>query len=100
MPRNFDRGDTLFVTCEHETYNFTNETWTLANPDTNFPKLTIKDPNGIIKVNAITMNKSIMGKYQYFYIIATDAKVGWWRCYIDVENGTYPTRKHFGFEVK
>ena len=105
MKNSYDRPDTVFLTLEHETYNFLTDTWALADPDTGFPKITIIDPKGVTKIPAdpevpITMARDATGKFQYLYEILVNAEPGWWRGYIDVENGGYPDREWFSFLVK
>ena len=98
--RTYDRSDTVFITCLHETYDYATATWTEADPDTGFPKVTIIDPTEEKKVDAIAMSKVATGKFQYLYEIAVDAEPKYWKGYIDVENGEYPTREYFSFKVK
>ena len=97
----FDKGDTVFITCEHEIYDFATDTWSLADPDSGFPKVTIIDPKEAKKVNAVTMSKAggVTGKFQSLYELELIAEEGWWKGYVDVENGGYSTREWFGFEV-
>lgn len=102
--RIYDRGDTPFITLDHETYDFATDTWSLNDPDTGFPTITIIDAKGATKIPAdpevpTTMVKDATGKFQYLYEIALDAEAGDWRGYIDVKNGGYPTREHFSFQV-
>lgn len=104
MKNTYDRGDTPFITCTHETYDFATDTWSLADPDTDYPQITIIDSKGVTKIPAdpevpVAMNKDATGKFQYLYEIAANAETGWWRGHIDVENGGYPTRQPFGFRV-
>lgn len=98
--RNYDREDTVFITCIHETYSFGDDTWTESDPDATFPKITIIDPEGNTEIDAATMSRTALGKFQYSYTLAADATSGWWRCWIAVENGSYPDRKPFGFKVQ
>lgn len=98
--RNYDRGDTAFITCTHETYSFGDDAWSEVDPDATFPKITIIDPSGVVQVAAASMSRIDTGKFQYSYEIADDAIAGWWRCWIAVENGGYPDRQPFGFKVQ
>ena len=100
MKNAYDRPDTVFLTIEHETYNFATNTWTLADPDTGFPKVTIIDPKGTAQETAVTMDKDATGKFQHLYEILVAAEPGWWNGYIDVENGGFPDREWFSFLVK
>jgi len=99
MINSYDRQDTIYITLGHETYDFATDTWSYADPDSGYPKITIIDSKGTTKVDATTMNKDATGKFQYLYEIAADAETGSWRGYIDVENGGYPDREYFSFEV-
>lgn len=56
--RTFQYGDTVLVTCLHETYDFDNDVWTVVNPDTGYPKVTIIDPDGVIRISAIKVSDS------------------------------------------
>ncbi|MBA7634578.1 hypothetical protein ES703_42167 [subsurface metagenome] len=103
--KTYDRGDTPFFTCDHETYDFATDTWSFADPDTGYPTITIIDSKGVTKIPVdpevpTTMNRDAKGKFQYLYTIAANAEVGDWYGYIDVKNGGYPDRKHFAFTVK
>jgi len=99
MINSYNRQDTVFITVGHEIYNFIADTWSYGDPDSGYPKITIIDSKGTTKVNAVTMDKDVAGKFQYFYEIAADAETGSWRGYIDVKNGGYPDREYFSFEV-
>jgi len=99
----YDIGDTAYITLEHETYDFATNTWSLEDPDTGFPQITIIDPKGITRVPAVpgtpaTMNRDTKGEFQYLYTIVDEA--GWWRGYIEVENGGYPDKQPFSFKVR
>jgi hypothetical protein len=98
--RAYEGGDTPFITCDHEIYDFTTDAWALTNPDAGFPKITLMDKNGVKKVDAVTMDAGATGKFSYLYTIGLTPVKGWWKGYIDVENGTYPDREWFGFEVR
>ena len=97
MGKQYQIGDTAFISLKHKTYTFATDTWTLANPDAGFPKITIVDPDGTTKVDAAAMTSVGTGLFQYQYTIPADSVQGWWRGYIDVENSTYPDREYFGF---
>jgi len=104
MKNTFDRGDTVFITCEHKTYDFATDIWSLANPDATFPKITIIDPKGVTKIPVdpeapATMDSDETGKFYYLYEILATAERGWWRGSIQVENGGYPDKQPFGFRV-
>lgn len=96
--KRYQFGDTAYITVEHQTYTLGTDTWALADPDSGFPKITIRDPNGLVKVDAASMSKMATGKFEYLYILASVAKV--WTGWIDVENGNYPDREFISFEVK
>jgi uncharacterized protein YfaS (alpha-2-macroglobulin family) len=76
------------------------ETWANTDCDATFPKITITDPAGTVKVNAASMTKKATGKYEYLYTIPATPVVGTWVCIVDVENGTYPDRQNFDFGVR
>lgn len=97
MGKQYQIGDTAFIALKHQTYNFVTDAWALADPDTNFPKITIVDPDGTTQVSAVGMTSVATGKFQYQYTIPAASTLGWWRGYIDVENGSYPDREYFGF---
>ena len=98
--RAYEGGDTPFITCDHETYNFGTNIWALADPDSGYPKITILDKDGVNKVDAVTMDKVATGKFSYPYTLGLTPVKGWWKGYIDVENGSYPDREWFEFEVR
>jgi len=101
MSKVYDKGDTPFIVCEHETYNLATDTWVLANPDAGYPKATLIEPiTELKKLDAQVMDLVVEGKFQYPYEIELVATAGWWKGYIDVKNGGHPTRERFGFEVK
>ena len=105
MKNAYDRPDTLFLTLEHKTYNFVDDTWSYADPDTGFPQITIIDPKGVTKIpvdpeTPEEMNRDATGKWQFLYEILATAEPGWWKGHIDVENGGYPDREWFSFLVK
>lgn len=92
-------GDTVFITCLHEVYSFSADTWTATNPDSGFPKITIIDPLGATKITAAGMSEAATGKWTYQYTLPASPEVGRWSGYIDVENGNYPDRQPFVFQV-
>jgi uncharacterized protein YfaS (alpha-2-macroglobulin family) len=96
----YTEGDSVFVTLVHQTYTLSTDTWADADPDTTYPKITITDPDGTVKVTAATMTKDATGKYEYQYELPASPTVGTWTGYIDVENGTYPNRQQFSFGVR
>lgn len=95
----YSRGDTAYFSIIHEVYTLTTNTWAAGDPDATFPKITITDPGGTTKVDAASMTKRATGKFDYSYEIASDAVLGTWTGYIQVENGTYPDKEYFSFGV-
>ena len=96
----YQEGDSPYIIIKHYTFDLATEVWTLANPDANFPKITIADKNGVVKVDAVTIAPTATGTFGYWYELPASPALGWWRGFIDVENSGYPDREHFGFEVK
>ena len=96
----YDKGDSPYFKFTQETYTFITDTWSYSDPDSGYPKITITDPTGSIKINAVLMTKKMVGKYEYIYALELTAASGWWTGFIDVMNAAYPDRKTFGFEVK
>jgi len=163
--RVYQEGDSVFLTCLHETYDFDGDAWTAANPDSGFPKVTITDPDSTIRVSAIAVSASASftvgltvtgttseatgviiskpdsttlalaeitgtwesgetitdtstgtstttsaligdamtaaatGKHTYQYELPASSATGRWTGYVDVENGGYPNRQPFVFQV-
>ena len=95
----YDKGDSVYTKLVHKTYDFATDAWSLADPDSGYPEITIKDSAGTIKVNAVQMTKVDTGKYEHLYQLAGDAAVGTWAGYIETSNGTYKDKQHFVFEV-
>ena len=98
--RAYEGGDTPFITCTHETYDFGTNSWALTDADSGYPKITILDKDGVKKVDAVTMDKVATGKFSYLYTLGLTPVKGWWKGYIDVKNESYPDREWFGFEVR
>ena len=98
--KNFDKGDSPFTTLEHSTYNFATKVWTLANADTGYPKITITDPDGAVKINGVAMTNVGTGLYTHEYQLDPTAKEGWWPCVIQTSNSGFLDYKKFGFMVK
>lgn len=95
----YDKGDSVYTKLIHKTYDFATDAWSLADPDSGYPKITIKDSQGSVKVNAAQMTKVATGKYEHLYQLAGDAVVGIWTGYIETSNGTFLDKQHFIFEV-
>lgn len=49
----------------------------LSNPSST-PKITIKDPSGSTKVNAVSMTRTTTGTYTYSYTLSSSATYGTW----------------------
>lgn len=99
MNYRFDQKDTVYTRCKHETYNFSTELWSLADPDAGYPKITITDTAGTVKVNAVSMTKISTGKFEHRYQLAADAAKGVWTGVVETANGGYTDKEHFSFEV-
>jgi len=97
--KQFQTGDTILVVITHQTYSFSTDTWADADPDANFPKITINKPDGTMVVNSVTMDTIATGKFQYPYEISL-SDLGWWTGFIIVENNGYTDKEYFGFTVK
>ena len=95
----YDKGDSVYTKLLHSTYDLATDAWSLADPDSGYPKITINDSAGSVKVSAAQMTKVATGKYEYLYQLAGDAAVGVWTGYIETSNGTYLDKQHFIFEV-
>lgn len=98
MARVYTYGDTPYIVVEHEVYTFATDTWALTNPSS--IKVTIKDPNGDVKVDDQGMTLKATGKYEYLYTLPESPVGGWWTGYVDVTNEDKPDRQWFGFTVK
>jgi uncharacterized protein YfaS (alpha-2-macroglobulin family) len=96
----YQQGDTFYVKCQHKTYDFSSDAWSLANPDSGYPKITIIDSAGTTKVNAVSMTKVAVGKYEYSYQIESDASTGTWVGYIQTANSEKLDEQHFAFDVE
>jgi 2-oxoglutarate dehydrogenase complex dehydrogenase (E1) component-like enzyme len=96
----YDKNDTVYIKCIHKTYTFVTDIWVETDPDASYPKITILDPAGTVKVAAAIMSKKAVGKFEYLYTVELTSLAGWWTGYIDVANGAYPDRQPFGFDVK
>ena len=96
----YDKNDTVYFKSSHQTYTYATNLWNDSDPDTGFPKITILDPNGVIKVDAETMTRRILGGFEYLYTILPIDVSGRWTGYIEVENAGYPDREVFRFNVK
>ena len=100
MGKQYQEGDTAYITIRHKTYDFDTEVWSLADPDNTFPKITIIDSAGVTKVDAVTMSSIVTGKWEYLYTLPASPATGWWKGWVDVKNGNYPDREWFGFLVE
>jgi len=98
--RTYNKADTVAVFAENKTYNFTTEVWTTGDADANYPKITITDPDGTVKVDAASMTKDTTGKYEYLYQLATDASKGEWIGYVQTANNSKTDKKYFSFAVR
>jgi hypothetical protein len=99
MAKKLQVGDSVYLAVVHETYTLATNKWAEADADTDFPKITVIDPDGTTKVDAVSMSNKATGKYDYEYEIPSDGE-GQWTGYVDVENGTFPNREYFGFKVE
>ena len=166
--RTYQYGDTVLITCLHETYDFDNDAWTAVNPDSGFPRLTIIDPDDLRQLSSIevssnasftvgltvtggtstahgvvaskpgsttlvlldcceetgswesgeaitdtgtgssttaslltgvAMTLAATGKHTYQHELPASSATGRWTGYVDVENGGYPNRQPFTFQV-
>ena len=97
--RVYQYGDTVFITCLHQTYSFATDAWTTANADTGFPKITIINSAGTTKVDATSMDSAATGKFTYQYEIPASPETGRWTGYVDTENDGHPDRQPFVFQV-
>lgn len=96
----YDKGDSVYTRLIHKTYDFATDAWSLADPDSGYPKITIKDSAGTVKINAIQMSKVDTGKYEHLYQLAGDALAGTWAGYVETCNSTFKDKQHFVFEVE
>lgn len=96
----YNLGDTVLVLCYHELYNTGTEEWSYADPDTGFPKVSFTDPKGVEQLAPMLMTQDATGKFHYLYELPSDAEKGWWRIYVQVENGGYPDGEYASVEVK
>jgi hypothetical protein len=96
----YDKGDSPFITLRNQVYTFATDTWADADADSNYPKITITDPAGVVKVNDASMTDTgTAGKYTYIYQLATDATPGRWTGVIRTCNSGYYDYEKFGFIV-
>ena len=96
----YDKGDSVYTRLLHKTYDFATDAWSLADPDSGYPKITIKDSDGVLKVSAVQMSKVDTGKYEHLYQLASDAATGTWAGDIETCNSTFKDKQHFVFEVE
>jgi uncharacterized protein YfaS (alpha-2-macroglobulin family) len=84
----FYEGQTVRIYEEVRTFDDV-----LADPTT--IKVTITDPTGTVKVNALAMTKynSETGKYEYYYNLPASPNKGNWHVYVTVVDGTGDTAK-------
>ena len=99
MNYRYNKGDTVYIRCKHETYDFATDAWSLADPDSGYPKITEKDSAGTVKVDATSMAKIDVGKFEHKYQLASDALHGVWPCFIEISSGGYKDKEYFSFEV-
>ena len=96
----YDRGDTFYRPVTHQTYSAATDTWTTADPDVGFPKITITDPDGSVKVDNIKMDPVATGIFEYRYEIPSDAVTGKWVVTYKWENNEYPDQTTINFMVQ
>ncbi|MCK9601886.1 MAG: hypothetical protein M0R06_22770 [Sphaerochaeta sp.] len=99
MGKQLQVGDSVYIPVVHETYTLSTNTWAEADPDAGYPKITITDPDGTVKVEATGMTKKATGKFEYEYTIPAGGQ-GEWTGYVDVLNSTKPNRQYFTFRVE
>ena len=63
MSEPFDRGSPVTIEVTFERRLPFSEAYTLFDPTV--PKITVTDPQGVAKVNAADLVKSVVGKYYY-----------------------------------
>lgn len=96
----YNRLDSVYVTVLHETYTLSTDTWAAADADTGYPKITITDPAGTVKVSAVGMTKRATGKYEYLYELTSTDVLGTWIIFILTENGGYSDKVYRSFGVR
>jgi hypothetical protein len=96
----YQRGDSPYIKVQNKTYSYATDTWSLANADSGYPKITITDSLGVVKVNGVGMSAVITGKYEYQYQLAADAALGKWSISIQTSNGSYLDKDYDYFDVE
>lgn len=84
-----------------------NDAGALVSPTTSI-KVTITDPDGTVKVNAVAMTLiaagEYVGGYDYYYKTDTTLVKGWWPGEVVIIDGVTPDDRTsmgtFGFELK
>lgn len=72
----------------------------LVDPTTSI-KLTLADPDGTVKVNAVGMTSSgETGIYDYYYTTLSDCAEGWWSGEVWVVDGDKSSSGEFSVEVR
>ncbi len=95
--RKFNRGETAAI------WAYIKDTdGNYASP-ANGVTITLTDPDGTDQVDAQAMTESDTGKYVYYYNIASDDTLGWWKAAITTQDGTGASAKYViekeGFEL-
>jgi hypothetical protein len=98
--RQYNRGDTVYIKYRHETYDPATDTWSLANPDTDYPKITIIDSKGVAQLDGAAMNPVATGKFDKQYQSLSTADTGRWHGFVETCNGGYKDTTDFEFEVR
>jgi uncharacterized protein YfaS (alpha-2-macroglobulin family) len=96
----YNKGEAVYKACTNQVYTFSTDTWADANADSGYPKITIIDPDGTVKVDAASMSPVTTGKYEYEYTLATDAAKGKWSGKIETRYSEKPTIEFFSFAVR
>jgi len=84
-------------------YDFAAKQYEAVSCQPAYPKLTITDVNGSVKVDAQTMSQVATNEYIYNYDLASDAAKGHWRCQAELRytygGHTYKEIETWTFEV-
>lgn len=99
MANNYQIGDSVYTSALHELYTLSTDTWAFVDPDSGYPKITITDPSGVVKVDAVSMDKQATGKFDHTYPLVAGLTKGWWSLVIDISNGGNPDKLILGFTL-
>lgn len=104
MAEGFDKGETVLIEEHVQWWSVAAQVYADVNSDPGYPKVTLTDSAGVVRLNAEAMSNAATGWYEYYYDVPSSAPSGTWSGEVETQitddAGTRKNLRQFWLKVK